>query len=93
MRRRKFSAPERLRILLEHKSECAICGKLIFPGDPFHIDHTKPLWLLGRNTPKNIAPVHTECHAGKTAREATDRAKSDRIRDRHQLHLERMRMK
>lgn len=83
---------QRLKLLNEHAGICGFCRGPIADWD-FVVDHTKPLWLDGSNAPSNLSPMHRRCHAEKTRREAALRGKSNRVRRRHELHLERMKRK
>lgn len=68
----------RLRIWLRDGPNCAACGELIdiTPGTarPFELDHTIPLWAGGKDIDSNRQCLCPLCHAGKTAREAAERA-------------------
>ena len=68
----------RLRIWLRDGPNCADCRELIdiTPGTarPFELDHTIPLWIGGKDIDSNRQCLCPLCHAGKTAREAAERA-------------------
>lgn len=68
----------RLRIWLRDGPNCAACGELvdITPGTarPFELDHAIPLWAGGKDIDSNRQCLCPLCHAGKTAREAAERA-------------------
>lgn len=52
-------------------------------GAKWIVEHIKPLWLGGADTPANMGPAHERCAIEKTVGEAPVKAKGDRIRARH----------
>ena len=76
-RRRRFHNRVYLRILRAQKMLCGACGEKL--RRPIDFDHIKPLWLDGEDTPENLEALHQHCHREKTRREASDRAKMNRI--------------
>jgi 5-methylcytosine-specific restriction protein A len=85
MTRRGITSNMRARIFLDAQGVCHICGIRIQAetGEPWDVEHRKPLWLGGTDDEANMAPAHIHCHRLKNAGEAPERAKSDRIRNRH----------
>lgn len=71
------------RVFVRAKGRCHITNRKIRPGEPWQLEHKKPLSMGGENRESNLAPVLTEPHRKKSAREADMRAKADRIRRRH----------
>lgn len=75
------------RVFLRYEGRCYLSGRKIGPGDAWEVEHVKPVWqsapgeILNRES--NLAPALKDAHRVKTAREATDRAKADRIRAKH----------
>lgn len=75
--RGRMSKSKIARIFLANEGRCHICGLLIRDGEKYEIDHITPLWAGGFD--EHSAPAHVKCHAGKTAAEAPQRAKRNRI--------------
>lgn len=73
--------------------ECGlVCGKTYIGDGPSHADHIKPIWLWDLTDPEqlkqckslaNCQIVCVKCHSLKTGKEAGVRAKTDRIRRKH----------
>ncbi len=83
-KRKKFSPTHRLKIFEQHKGICALCSRKIHPGEKFIIEHLRALALSGTNDGDNLAPVHVECAAAKTAKEDIPRiSKAKRQKLRH----------
>ncbi len=83
MTRRPISTSKRVRIFLEASGICHLCKlKIDESKQPWHCEHVTPLWLGGLDDPSNLRPAHVDCHASKSADEAPQRAKSNRIRAR-----------
>ncbi len=83
MTRRPISTSKRVRIFLEASGICHICHTFIdATKHPWHVEHVTPLWLGGADDESNMRPAHIDCHASKSADEAPQRAKSNRIRAR-----------
>jgi 5-methylcytosine-specific restriction endonuclease McrA len=62
---------------------CHISGRKIRAGDVWELEHIKPLSMGGEHRESNLAPALKDAHAEKTAREAGERAKADRVRLKH----------
>jgi hypothetical protein len=64
------------------------CGRKLSAVKRKAGDHHLPDWLGGKPTFENCRILCDDgpksCHAIKTAKEATDRAKSNRVRDKHE---------
>jgi hypothetical protein len=61
---------------------CGVCELRVLAGNG-DIDHKIPLWKgKGLNRESNLQYVHKLCHRSKTSKEATERAKSDRVFDK-----------
>ena len=73
----------RLRIWDRCGGRCALTGKKLIPGDDFDFDHITALRDGGRHAEFNLQLVWRPAHREKTAREAGERAKADRIRAKH----------
>lgn len=76
--RRGMSKARAAKIFLRCNGVCGICGRQI-RGEAYEIEHPDPLWAGGSDEDDRLYPVHVKCHAPKTAREAGDRAKRNRI--------------
>ncbi len=57
---------------------CHLCSRKIAPGEPWEVEHRKPLALGGTNDPENLFPAHVDCHAGKSRGEIKIIRKADR---------------
>ena len=68
------------RIFARAKGRCHISGRKIMPGERWEVEHIKPLSMGGEHREANLAPALAFEHRAKTAEEATDRAKADRMR-------------
>lgn len=79
--RRSMSPRRRLRIWEAHKGRCHICDQPIQTGEPWDVEHIRPLALGGEDTDANCAPAHRKCHRGKG--DATRIAKAKRSKARH----------
>lgn len=76
--RRGMSKARAAKIFLRCNGRCGICGNQI-RGEAYDIEHPDPLWAGGSDDDAKLYPVHVKCHAGKTAVEAGQRAKRNRI--------------
>jgi 5-methylcytosine-specific restriction endonuclease McrA len=85
MQRRRLTRAQKVLIFDAARGLCHICQTKIFVecGERWEVEHVKPLWLGGSDTFDNLAPAHIRCHRGKTGDEASNRAKSDRLRALH----------
>jgi len=74
----------RLRKIIREKSEgfCAECGQYDAKGE---CDHILPLFLGGQDRLENLRWLCRRCHLEKSIGETPVRAKSDRLRLRHEL--------
>jgi hypothetical protein len=76
--RKSFTKKQRLEIFTRAEGRCQCgCGKKLQPG--FHIEHRNPLWRGGTNDIENLEAWIPACHASKTAGEASDRGKVNRL--------------
>lgn len=71
------------RILRKQGGACAISGQKFRAGDVIEYDHIIPLSANGENREFNLQAVLGDKHQEKTSQEATERAKIDRIRQKH----------
>lgn len=83
MKRKRFSATSRFRILHEQDFVCAICTNKI-PVE-YHIDHIVPLWSGGTNDRSNLQGVCVPCHGHKTGTEANTRSRVTRARAKRSI--------
>ena len=72
--------PERviIRISLRQGGKCAVTGVKLRSGH-FHADHIIPLKKGGKHRESNLQLITDEAHALKTADEATEQAKVNRV--------------
>lgn len=68
------------RVFMRANGRCYLSGRKIMPGDLWDVEHVKALSLGGEHRESNMRPALREVHRIKTAEEAGDRAKADRIR-------------
>jgi 5-methylcytosine-specific restriction endonuclease McrA len=68
---------------------CCDCGRF---HSKWEAEHTVPLWSGGKDDLSNVVTRCPPCHKPKTAREAKDRAKSDRVREKYEALKRRMRV-
>ncbi len=77
----------RARVFLAHGGICHISKRPIRVGDDWDLEHVRPLAMArpGENLHResNLAPALKAPHREKTAREATDKAKADRLHAKH----------
>lgn len=73
----------KLRVWTRCEGKCALSGRKLRPGDPVNYDHIKPLRDGGEHREGNLQLVSVEAHRVKTAAEAGQRAKEERIRLKH----------
>jgi 5-methylcytosine-specific restriction endonuclease McrA len=73
----------RLRVFERCGGVCHISRRKIRPGEAWELEHVKPLSMGGEHRELNLAPALVQPHREKTAREAGERAKADRIRAKH----------
>jgi len=73
----------RVRVFETHKGVCHISKRKIRPGEAWELEHVQPLSMGGENRERNLAPALVAPHKAKTAREAGERSKADRVRLKH----------
>lgn len=86
--RKPWTRTRRLRLLEEHGYRCVLCRGSLSPYEDFEVDHAHALGLGGPDDPDNVRPVHRECHAFKTVRDAKAMAKVKRQAEKHAAHRE-----
>ena len=79
----KVPTKVRLRIFEREGGRCYLTGQLIRAGDVWELEHVKPLSMGGEHRESNLRPALASAHREKTASEAGERAKADRIRAKH----------
>ena len=91
-RRRTFPPSVYASIIARQQQRCACGCKEPLGDDPraFDFDHILPLWLGGKDEPENLQALKPKHHTPKTSREAGQRAKIERIKDRDGLHKRKM---
>ncbi|PZO78478.1 MAG: HNH endonuclease [Mesorhizobium amorphae] len=70
----------RTRVFLRAGGICHISGRKIHDGEAWDVEHVQPLSMGGEHRENNFRPALRDKHREKTAVEAGDRAKADRIR-------------
>lgn len=83
MSRSTITRAKSVRVFDANSGCCHICGLRIQFGQPWDVEHVKPLWLGGADDETNMKPAHKDCHAGKSKAEAATRSKSTRVRANH----------
>jgi 5-methylcytosine-specific restriction protein A len=71
------------RIWSREGGRCYLTGKKIMPGDAFDYEHVKSIRNGGENRETNIRLALRDKHREKTAEEASEGAKADRIHAKH----------
>ena len=82
-RRKSITRGLRLRVWTAANGKCHLCSRSIAPGEPWEIEHIKPISMGGRDDETNMAPAHVDCHKGKSKAEAPVRAKADAVGKKH----------
>lgn len=77
----RLSTTRRLALFLAHGGICHICGGKIV-GKLWEVEHVIPLKTGGADDESNMRPAHKVCHAGKTAVDLGNLAKSKRLEAR-----------
>ena len=73
----------RLRVFRAWGGICYLSGRKIEAGEPWHIEHATPLSMGGEHREQNLRPALIDPHREKSKREATSRAKADRVSLKH----------
>lgn len=74
----------RMRVFSRFDGVCQCgCGRSIYPGDQWQVDHVIALTNGGENIESNLVPLLAACHKAKTARDVKEKAKVYRIRAKH----------
>jgi 5-methylcytosine-specific restriction enzyme A len=81
--RKPLTAKQKLKMFVEHGGICCLCGTKIDGVKQSWDEHVDPLWRDGTNDMQNRRPAHVDCARKKTAAEAQERAKGQRIAERH----------
>lgn len=73
----------RLRVYDRDNGVCYLCRLPIKAGESWQADHIKALANGGEHRETNLAPVHSHCHVGKTARDVAEKSKVAKVRKKH----------
>jgi 5-methylcytosine-specific restriction enzyme A len=77
----------RARVFRAHEGRCYLTGRKIAAGEAWDLEHKRPVSMArpgeNLNRESNLAPALKAPHREKTAQEATDRAKADRLHAKH----------
>ena len=73
----------RQRIFERENRICHVCKGAIAGGKEWHADHCPPLKDGGENRESMIFPAHPICHQGLTAKQARDRTKIERMKQKN----------
>lgn len=76
----------RAKVLERDSGICSVCKRF---DAKWQADHLLPLSLGGKDTLDNLQTLCRIHHSEKTSSEAAPRAKSDRLKERHDLTLKR----
>ena len=83
-RRRSWTPKRRAALFDANKGVCHICGaKIDGAREAWDVEHIIPVALGGDDDESNCAPAHKRCHKIKTAKDAANLAKSNRVRAKH----------
>jgi 5-methylcytosine-specific restriction protein A len=83
MARKSFNRKDRARIFNAAMGVCHICLGKIGVGEAWEVEHIIPYALTQDNSDGNLAPAHVKCHRVKSADDATNLAKAERRRAKH----------
>lgn len=78
----KVPASVRQRVYEKHKGICYLSA-LTIKGQAWDLDHITPLKDGGEHRENNLAPTLKKYHKLKTAREAAERVKTERTKQKH----------
>lgn len=78
--RRSLSPLQRLKIFEAAKGVCHLCEQRIQVGQPWDVEHVRPLALGGADDESNMKPAHRACHATKTKADAASWSKAKRVK-------------
>lgn len=81
--RRSLSPLQRLKVFEAAKGVCHLCELRIQVGQPWDVEHMRPLALDGADDADNMRPAHKDCHATKTKADAASWSKAKRMKARH----------
>ena len=81
--RRSLSPMQRLKVFEAAKGVCHLCEQRIQVGQPWEVEHVRPLALGGADDESNMRPAHKACHAGKTKADAASWSKAKRCAVKH----------
>jgi 5-methylcytosine-specific restriction protein A len=81
-RRKPLTAKQKLKMFLDARGICCICGQKIDAVKDAWDEHENPLWRGGSNEMSNRGPAHIKCARQKTSREAKEKAKGERIAEK-----------
>lgn len=81
--RRSLSPLQRLKVFEAAKGVCHLCEQRIQVGQPWEVEHVRPLALGGADDESNMRPAHKACHAGKTKTDAASWSKAKRCAAKH----------
>lgn len=81
--RRSLSPLQRLKVFEAAGGRCHLCELRIQVGQPWDVEHVRPLALLGDDDQSNMRPAHKDCHATKTKADAASWSKAKRMKARH----------
>ena len=81
--RRSLSPMQRLKVFEAAGGRCHLCELRIQVGQPWDVEHVRPLALLGDDDQSNMRPAHKDCHAIKTKADAASWSKAKRMKAKH----------
>lgn len=81
--RRSLSPLQRLKVFEAAGGRCHLCEMRIQVGQPWDVEHVRPLALDGADNAANMRPAHKDCHATKTKADAASWSKAKRMKARH----------
>ena len=82
-KRHKWTAKQRAEIFRDAGGFCHICERRIATGEPWEVEHVKPLGLNGSDKQADMRPAHVDCHKGKTRHDVGVMRKADRQMKKH----------
>jgi 5-methylcytosine-specific restriction endonuclease McrA len=83
MKRRNWTALQRLGIFMSHGGVCHLCDSKILMNEKWDLEHVIPLAMGGDDDEENLRPAHKACHKAKTKDDVKAVAKAKRRQAKH----------
>lgn len=73
----------KVRVFFRADGRCQICSRKLNSGDKWEVDHQQALCNGGANRESNLQILCEWCHAAKTAKDVSEKARTYAARKRH----------